>query len=154
MLTVFSFIFQVRSAFVARSAFKKLRCKGFKAALVMSNNKELTYVPMEGSEDVRSALPEIFMNMTELQDRGGLLYPSDECIHPVMMGLEVFKAIVKPAGLRAKLMVAHSAEGLFALTCCEIMENVLDMAKLEYKNACSLVRTVVPKVAKSLFRVF
>ena len=141
------------SGYVARSASKKLRCEDCKAALVMGN-KELPHVLLEGGEDVRSALPEMFSGMIELQDRGGLLYPSDECIHLVMMGLEIFKAIVQPAALRGKLMSAHSAEGVFALIYTEILQNNPDMARLECNSGCSLVTTVVPAVARTLFRVF
>ena len=141
------------SGYVARLAYRKLHCEDCKVTLVVPE-KELPNVPVEGTEDVRSALPEIFMGMTQLMDRGGLVYPSDECIHLVMMGLEIFKAIVKPAELRAKLMAAHSAERVFALTYCEIMQNDLGMARLECNSGCSLVKSVVPEVARTLFRVF
>ena len=141
------------SGYIARSAYKNLPCEGCKAALVIPN-EELPHVPVECSEDVRSALPHTFFGITELQDRGGLLYPSNECVQLVMMGLEIFKAIVKPAELRAKLMAAHSAEGVFAVTYCETLQNDPHMARAECDNGCSLVRTVIPEVARTLFRVF
>ena len=47
------------SGYIARSACKNLRCEDCKAVLVKMD-KELPHVPVEGGEDVRSALPEIF----------------------------------------------------------------------------------------------
>lgn len=105
------------SGYVSRSACRNLHCEDYKAAIVM--NKELPRVPVDGGEYVRSVLLEMFHAMTELQDRGGLLYTSDECIYFVMVGLEVFKAIVKPAKLWAKLMAVHSAEGV--LICLHLL---------------------------------
>ena len=88
-----------------------------------------------------------------MQDHGVLLYPNVECIHLVMVGLEIFKAIAQPAELKAKLMAAHSAEGVSAFNYCEILRNDQHMTRLECNSGCSLVTTVVPEIA-TLFRVF
>ena len=81
-----------------------------------------------------------------------MLYPSDECIHLVMVGLEIFKAIAQPAELKANLMAPNSAEGV-AFSYCEILRNDLHMTRLACNSGCSLVTTVVPEIA-TLFRAF
>ena len=96
----------------------------------------------------------MFSAMTKMQDRGGLFFTNDECIHLVMVGLELFKAIVKPAELMAKLMAAQSAEKVFAFTYCETLPNYPCLARLECNSGCSLAITVVSEIARSCFRVF
>ena len=51
-------------------------------------------------------------------------------------------------------MAAHSAEGVFAFTYSEILQNDQQMTRLECNSGCALVTTVVPEIARTLFRVF
>lgn len=137
------------SGYIARTASKRLCCDSCKAALVVPHH-ELPRVPFEGGEEI----PEMLTSMIKLQDRGGLLYPSNECIHLVIMGLEIFKAIIHPTSLRASLMAAHSAEAVYTSVYSEIVQHNPHMLRFTCDAGCSIVMTVVPEIARSLFRVF
>ena len=70
-----------------------------------------------------------------------------------ILAVEVFKAITTPGERRAKFLAAYSSEEVFVSVYKEIMSNDLGMSLLDCEKGCSLVNTVVPAIAKSLFHV-
>lgn len=134
--------------YLARKARRRLKCASCQEALVEGN----TLMPSVQVADP-DKLPETFREMIDLQDRGGLLYPSNECIHMAMMAVEVFKAMTTPGERRAKFLAAYNSEEVFVSVYKEIMNNDLGMSLLDCEKGCSLVNTVVPAIARSLFHV-
>ena len=51
--------------------------------------------------------------MIHLQDCGGLVYPSNECIHMVMIAAEVFGELNTEDKRRPKFLGAYSSEEVF-----------------------------------------
>lgn len=134
--------------YLAMKARRHLKCASCQDALIEGN----TLMPAVQVTDF-DKLPETFRKMINLQDRGGLLYPSNECIHMAMMAVEVFKAMTAPGEWRAKFLAAYSSEEVFVKVYREIMNNDLGMSLLNCENGCSLVISIVPAIARSLFHV-
>ena len=89
-----------------------------------------------------------------LQDRDGLLYPSNGCVQLTILALDVFGAIVNDIEMKAKFLSAHSAENVFCKVFCEVAGADTELGRVECSKGHKVTDSVVPSVARALFHVF
>ena len=85
------------------------------------------------------------------QARGGLLYPTDMCMHITMLALECFGAIINDLERRRKVLSSNSVDTIFCRLFCEISVAVSTLGPLECSDGHLLTSTIIPSVTGSLF---
>ena len=102
--------------------------------------------------DVKDDLPDYY-DYIRLQDRSGLMYPTDTCMHITMLALESFGAIINDSERSRKLTSLNSAETIFCRFFCEISAADSVLGSLEGTEG-HLVTNSIQSVARSLFHAF
>ena len=137
------------SGYLAHQAHKKLKCRRCLGVLVSDQEVALCEI----DNDVRDTLPECY-DYIRLQDRGGLMYPSDFAVKLTILGLEVFGAIVNDPSLRTKFFSSHSTENVFCKVFRDVTEQNNSFLQCECSEGHKLVDSVLPITTRILFHVF
>ena len=112
------------SGYLTRKVRNLVTCGSCNQFLVSSHTTNYchTKMPLVRVEEAEN-LPESFRRMIDLQDCGGLLYPSNECIHMVMIAAEIFRKLTTDEKRRPKFLGAYSSEEVFVKVYTEVMCN-------------------------------
>ena len=143
-----------KSGYLARKVQNFVTCASCIQFLVPSHTSDYchTKMPLVRVEEAKN-LPEAFRRMIDLQDLGGLHYPSNECIRMVMIAAEFFRELSMDDKRRPEFLASHSSQEVFVKIYTEVISNEFCASLSVCQSGCSMVNTVVPDIPRSLFHV-
>ena len=89
--------------------------------------------------------------MTQLVDRGGLLYPTISACHVTITALDIWKEITTCKEMRSRFFTCNKAENVFVDVFVGVAQQNPDFASAQCSSGHFLMEKILPMMARALF---